>query len=105
MNRAQVLILAITIFVCGASTGSFFNVCLYRIPKKLSVVNPPSACPCCSRQIRWRDNIPILSWIMLKGKCRDCGCKISPRYILIETAAGLSALGIFLILRLCLLSK
>jgi len=68
----------------GACIGSFLNVCIHRIPLKLSIVSPPSACPFCSYQIKFYDNIPLLSWIILSGKCRKCKAPISARYICIE---------------------
>ncbi|MBU4215052.1 MAG: prepilin peptidase [Actinobacteria bacterium] len=74
----------------GLLIGSFLNVVVYRVPAGLSVVSPPSACPRCDRPIRPRDNIPVLSWVLLRGRCRDCREPISPRYPLVE--AGNAAL-------------
>jgi leader peptidase (prepilin peptidase)/N-methyltransferase len=71
-------------FLLGSAIGSFLNVCIYRIPREKSIVNPPSACPGCEKPIRFYDNIPILGYILLRGKCRDCGTKISIRYPLVE---------------------
>lgn len=71
-------------FLIGSVIGSFLNVCIYRIPREKSIVSPPSACPGCNKPIRPYDNIPIISYIMLRGKCRDCGTKISMRYPLVE---------------------
>ena len=71
---------AIVSFIIGASLGSFFNVCIYRIPNKKSVVNPPSHCYNCNTRLKPLDLVPILSWTLLRGKCRYCGQKISPRY-------------------------
>ena len=68
----------------GAAIGSFLNVVIYRVPAGKSVVRPPSACPSCGHQITARDNIPVLSWLLLRGKCRNCGNPISPRYPLVE---------------------
>ena len=68
----------------GAVIGSFLNVCIYRIPRKQSIVFPSSRCPSCGTPIRAWDNIPILSYILLRGKCRSCGTGISPRYPLVE---------------------
>lgn len=74
----------------GLIFGSFINVVAYRVPRDLSVVSPPSACPACSHPIRHRDNIPILSWVLLRGRCRDCGTRISARYPVVEAVtAGL----------------
>lgn len=73
----------------GAVIGSFLNVCIHRIPKGISIVFPPSACPACGGRIAPYDNIPVLSWLLLRGKCRACRAPISPRYPVIE---GLTAL-------------
>lgn len=95
--------------------GSFLNVCIYRIPRGLSIVSPPSSCTSCKNRIKWYDNIPLLSYILLKGKCRFCGSKISIRYPLVELLAAIMAvliylkfgltakLGFFLIYSYCLL--
>ncbi len=76
-------ILLITVLL-GLSVGSFLNVCIYRIPEHMSVSFPPSHCPNCKKKIKWYDNIPLLSYILLKGKCRNCKAKISFRYPFIE---------------------
>lgn len=68
----------------GLAVGSFLNVVIYRVPNKLSVVRPPSACPGCHQPISPRDNIPVASWLLLHGRCRGCGMRISPRYPLVE---------------------
>lgn len=73
------------IFLVGACIGSFLNVCIYRIPKRLSLIAPGSRCPRCGVPIRWRDNIPILSYVLLRGRCRSCGEPISVRYPLVES--------------------
>lgn len=77
--------------IIGAVLGSFLNVVIYRLPRKgLSIVKPPySICPSCGERIFWYDNIPILSYILLGGKCRKCKTKISPRYPFVELANGL----------------
>ena len=85
------------IFVIGATIGSFINVCAYRIPWQKSVIWPESRCPNCLGAIASRDNIPILGWIFLKGKCRNCGLAISPRYPIIEATVGLLFLSIFFV--------
>ena len=72
----------------GTLIGSFLNVVVYRVPKGLSIVSPPSACPECRHAIRPRDNVPVLSWLLLRGKCRDCQAPISPRYPLVELGTG-----------------
>ena len=71
-------------FVVGAMVGSFLNVCVYRLPAGLSVVRPGSRCPKCENPIAWHDNIPILSWLVLGAKCRNCGTAISWQYPLVE---------------------
>ncbi|UDF14681.1 prepilin peptidase [Antiquaquibacter oligotrophicus] len=73
----------------GSLIGSFLNVVVYRVPRRLSVVNPPSACPNCGAGIRAIDNVPVLSWLILRGRCRDCGTAISPRYPLVELGTAL----------------
>ncbi|QDT72756.1 A24 family peptidase [Lacipirellula limnantheis] len=72
----------------GACIGSFLNVVAYRIPLGLSVVWKPSHCPKCGHNIRPRDNMPVLGWLLLRGRCRDCGAPISPRYAIVEAAMG-----------------
>jgi leader peptidase (prepilin peptidase)/N-methyltransferase len=76
----------------GLVFGSFLNVCILRLPnedpKARSLVRPPSSCPSCHREIAWYDNIPVVSWLVLRGKCRWCGAPISPQYILIELLVG-----------------
>jgi leader peptidase (prepilin peptidase)/N-methyltransferase len=70
--------------VLGAAIGSFLNVVIYRVPHGISVVSPPSACPSCHTSIRRRDNVPVLSWLILRGRCRDCAAPISVRYPVVE---------------------
>lgn len=70
--------------ILGAAFGSFFNVCIYRIPRKESIVFPSSHCPQCNKKIKPANNIPILSYLFLKGKCRDCGFNIPIQYLLVE---------------------
>ncbi len=72
------------VFVFGLLIGSFLNVCIYRIPKNISIVFPNSHCPKCKKEIKWYDNIPVLSYLLLLGKCRNCKTKISPRYLIVE---------------------
>lgn len=80
-------------FVFGALIGSFLNVVIYRVPEGLSVVTPGSRCPSCGTAVRWYDNIPIVSWFILRGKCRQCGTSFSIRYALVEALTGLLAVG------------
>ncbi|MEO7359079.1 MAG: prepilin peptidase [Gemmatimonadaceae bacterium] len=80
--------LAIT-FVLGACIGSFLNVCISRWPAELSVIKPASRCPRCERAIAWHENIPVLSWMLLRGKCRGCALPISLQYPLVELAVAL----------------
>lgn len=75
-------------FVLGTCIGSFLNVCIYRIPVGESIVSPPSRCPRCGTPIRWYQNIPLLSWLFLAGKCATCRNKISVRYPLVEALTG-----------------
>ena len=72
----------------GLLVGSFLNVCIGRMPEDRSVVSPPSHCPACGHAIRWTDNIPVLSWLILRAKCRDCGTPISSLYPTIELLTG-----------------
>jgi leader peptidase (prepilin peptidase)/N-methyltransferase len=73
----------------GLAIGSFLNVVIYRVPRQLSIVRPRSACPTCSHPIESRDNIPLLSWTLLRGRCRHCHSPISARYPLVELTNGL----------------
>ncbi|HEX6667925.1 MAG TPA: prepilin peptidase, partial [Gemmatimonadales bacterium] len=75
----------------GAALGSFLNVCILRwgAEPKQSVMHPPSRCPSCGHAIRWHENIPVLSWLVLRGKCSGCGARISPMYPAIEAGTAL----------------
>lgn len=77
-------LLATLAVVLGLAVGSFLNVVVWRVPRGESVVAPPSACPRCGHRIRARDNIPVLSWLLLRARCRDCGAPISARYPSVE---------------------
>jgi leader peptidase (prepilin peptidase)/N-methyltransferase len=90
------MFLNLFIFVVGAVVGSFLNVCIFRLPAEASIVKPRSQCPYCHHPIRNCDNIPLISFIILRGKCRDCGGKISWRYPLVELITALLALLLFL---------
>ncbi len=82
------------LFLLGTIIGSFLNVVVYRLPRGLSLVRPGSQCPSCNHPIRGYDNVPILSWLWLRGRCRDCGTSISSRYPLVELVVGLMFLGL-----------
>ena len=81
-------VFAAAIFVFGLAFGSFLNVCIYRLPRGMSVVAPRSACPKCHHGIALYDNMPVLSWMILRGRCRHCKAPISPRYWMIELLTG-----------------
>lgn len=82
-------------FILGLLWGSFANVVIYRLPEKISVVTPRSRCPKCQTPIKWYDNVPVLSWMFLRGKCRACGAGISVRYPLVELLTGIVFAAIF----------
>jgi len=88
-------VLATAIFLFGLAFGSFLNVCIYRLPLGLSVVTPRSACPNCKQPIAFYDNMPVLSWLILRGRCRHCKIVISPRYLMIEMLTGLLFLACY----------
>jgi leader peptidase (prepilin peptidase)/N-methyltransferase len=87
--------LALAILALGLAFGSFLNVCIYRMPVGLSVVHPVSACPRCQEPIAFYDNVPILSWLILRGRCRHCHAPISPRYLVVELLTGILFLGCY----------
>lgn len=84
------------IFLFGTVMGSFFNVCIYRIPLGKSVVSPPSSCGSCGERLKGIDMIPVLSYFFLKGRCRHCGEKYSPRYMVVELITGIFYFIIYL---------
>ncbi|MFO0230386.1 prepilin peptidase, partial [Gemmatimonas sp.] len=86
---AELWLVLLSASVVGACFGSFLNVCIARWPLELSVVRPRSRCPRCERQIRWFENIPVLSWLLLRGQCAGCALPISVQYPLIEVIVGL----------------
>jgi len=88
---------AVLIFILGLIVGSFSNVCIYRIPRNESIIFPASHCPKCHSPIKPVDNIPLLSYILLKGRCRNCKSKISIQYPIVELLTGLIYLVIYLI--------
>ena len=87
--------LAVFAFFWGAAWGSFLNVVIWRLPRQMSLVHPPSACPKCGSRIRWYDNVPVLGWLWLRGRCRDCGTRISARYPFVEALVGVLSLAVF----------
>ena len=82
----------------GLVLGSFLNVCIYRLPRGESVVHPRSHCPACGTTIRWYENIPVVSWLALRGRCATCRSSISVRYPLVETLTALLLLGLWRVL-------
>jgi leader peptidase (prepilin peptidase)/N-methyltransferase len=76
------------IFAFGLAFGSFLNVWIYRLPRGLSIVHPRSACPHCGKPIAFYDNIPVLSWLILRGRCRNCSAHVTPRYLVVELLTG-----------------
>jgi leader peptidase (prepilin peptidase)/N-methyltransferase len=86
---------ASAIFLLGLAFGSFLNVCIYRLPLGLSVVTPRSACPGCKRSIAFYDNLPVVSWIFLRGRCRYCKTRISARYLFVELLTAALFLGCY----------
>ena len=80
--------LVVVVGIFGLLIGSFLNVVVWRVPRGESVAHPPSACPSCHHAIRARDNVPVVSWLLLRGRCRDCGAPIAVRYPLVEAGTG-----------------
>src|SRR5687768_211137 len=86
---AHHLIYIIFVFLLGACVGSFLNVVVWRLPRGESLSKPPSHCPKCGKTLKWYDNVPILGWIKLGGKCRFCRAPISVRYPIVEAVTAL----------------
>jgi leader peptidase (prepilin peptidase)/N-methyltransferase len=93
-NRAAAVLSGI-LFVFGAIVGSFLNVCITRIPKRESLVSPPSHCCKCGKSIRFYDNVPIISFLILRGRCRFCRERISVRYVLVEVITGVMTAALY----------
>jgi leader peptidase (prepilin peptidase)/N-methyltransferase len=91
---------AVFVFALGASVGSFINVVAYRLPAGLSISSPPSHCPKCQTKLKPHDNVPVFGWLRLRGRCRYCHSKISPRYPVVEAATGIIFVLIFLIFKI-----
>ena len=89
------LLISSMVFIFGAVVGSFLNVCIARLPKEESIVSPPSHCPLCKTPIAFYDNIPLISYLHLRGRCRSCGEKISPRYFVVEFLMAVLAVLLF----------
>jgi leader peptidase (prepilin peptidase)/N-methyltransferase len=86
---------SIIVFVFGAIVGSFLNVCIVRLPKDESIVHPPSHCPDCSTALRFYENIPLISYLLLRGRCRSCQASISPRYFAVELLMAILAVALY----------
>jgi leader peptidase (prepilin peptidase)/N-methyltransferase len=84
------------IFVLGAMIGSFLNVCIVRLPEERSIVRPRSHCPSCGHELAWYENIPLLSYLFLRARCRVCGTRISPLYPVVELLTGALAVALWL---------
>ncbi|MDD3116874.1 MAG: prepilin peptidase [Lentisphaerae bacterium] len=83
------------VFIFGCCIGSFLNVCIWRIPRGESIVTAPSHCPKCNHEIHWYENIPLVSWLALRGRCSECKNPITIRYFLVELITGILYLAIF----------
>lgn len=87
---------SVVFLVVGSTIGSFLNVCIHRMPRGESVVSPPSHCPACNQRIPWHLNLPLISWLTLRGRCARCAAPISVRYFLVELLTGMLFLGCWL---------
>lgn len=83
--------------VLGLCAGSFLNVVIYRLPRGESLAHPPSRCPGCGRRLRWFDNIPVISWVVLRARCGQCGARISPQYPIVEIVTAVLAVAIVVV--------
>src|SRR5262249_20268017 len=87
-------ILIVASALLGLAIGSFLNVVIYRVPVGRSIMRPPSSCPQCRSSIRTRHNLPVVGWLMLRGRCADCSARISPRYPMIEALTGVAFVAV-----------
>lgn len=87
---------AVFIFAFGSIVGSFINVVIYRLPAGMSVITPPSRCPVCGARLSWHENLPIVGWLILRGRCRHCRAPISPQYMLVELFMAVMFTGLYL---------
>jgi leader peptidase (prepilin peptidase)/N-methyltransferase len=104
MDIVMVVPASIIVFALGASIGSFINVVVYRLPAKLSILWPPSRCPHCLNQLKANDNVPVLGWIWLRGRCRYCKSKISVRYPVVEAITGIIFLVVFTVFQVSIIT-
>ncbi|HYW20851.1 MAG TPA: A24 family peptidase [Nodularia sp. (in: cyanobacteria)] len=104
MDILMVVPASIIVFALGASIGSFINVVVYRLPARLSVLWPPSRCPRCLNQLKAHDNVPVLGWLWLRGRCRYCQTKISIRYPVVEGITGIIFLVVFLVFQVSIIT-
>ncbi|MBT5704991.1 MAG: prepilin peptidase, partial [Verrucomicrobia bacterium] len=88
---------SVVFFIFGSMVGSFLNVCIYRMPRDISVVTPPSHCPQCDYKIPWYHNLPLFTWLILRGRCAQCRQSISPRYLAVEFLVGILFLSCWLL--------
>lgn len=96
LETIMTVITYVFVFLFGICIGSFLNVCIYRLPKGESLITNNSHCMTCGTQIKRYDLIPVFSWLILRGRCRACGAKITPRYMIIELMTGIVFLGVFM---------
>jgi len=97
-DPAFIMFWCLWFIVVGGCVGSFLNVLVYRLPRRKSLVHPPSHCPHCKNMIRWYDNIPVFGWIKLRGKCRNCRLPISVRYPCVEGICAILFCAVFVLL-------
>lgn len=99
MDILMIVPASLLVFILGASIGSFINVVVYRLPAGLSVLWPPSRCPHCLNQLKAYDNVPVLGWLWLRGRCRYCKSKIAARYPVVEAITGIIFVLVFYYLK------